>query len=129
MSELGDMLLDQLKHNEAATGSQCFEWKGADYPCTPSSIEEDAGLEEGGVAAEAQGLMFVRKELFTHAVPTADSMEVTADSNIILADGTARRPRSGDRITFKDRVFRVLQVLESVTTDTHYKLVYGIHTR
>jgi hypothetical protein len=97
---------------------------GAEIPCVPSSEEMSIEVEIGPLVEMLQHVVRVRK---THFV-TADNTMITVDSDVILADNSTARPRSGGAGYrtggFRGKTYRVLKVAED-PSGAYFKIWLG----
>lgn len=97
---LSDTIAQSLKSIESFLGNVKFTWKGNEYLCSTSGIGKGASLAEGGILAESDVVLVVRKEIFPNGI----------------------YPETDDLITFKGETYKVESVRANAS-DTFLRLM------
>lgn len=97
---------------------------GRELPWIPNMEGVSSEIQIGPHVEVIQASGNILKRYFV----TADTTEVTADSEVILADNSTARPRPGGTATraagFRGKTYRVLKVWED-TSGAYFKIILG----
>lgn len=103
----------------AYAGEHC-RFRGSTLSCLASSESRGTILTSGGKELEIQLTLYLLKEDLIAAFRSqgysqeppvsGDSAVVTADTDAVTADDSTVMPRTGEKITYKEREYRIAQV-------------------
>lgn len=110
--------------------NQC-RFRGATLPCTATTEWRGTILTSGGKELEIQLTLFILKEDLiaaffsqTYNTPTSTGAEdsvQTADADTPLSDDATTMPKTGEKIWYKERAYKIGQV-RTESADTVYRL-------
>ena len=80
-------------------------------PCVPGSLSDSTIVAIGPLQEQVSQVLYVRTGHFI----SADSTEITVDSDFFTADNSNARPRSGKTCLFRGRTLRIITVVEDPT--------------
>src|SRR3989442_511842 len=109
-----------LRELEILTGSETFNWRGAEVLCVARSLMSTTQWDVGGLVDNSTDRLYVRRGNFL----TADSTLVTVDSELWTADSDMPVPVSGKTITFRGKLWRINSAREGATR-AHLELDIG----
>lgn len=80
-------------------------------PCVPGSLSDSTTVAIGPLIESISLVLNVRTGHFI----SADSTEITVDSDFFTADNSSAKPRSGKTCTFRGKTWRVLTTADDAT--------------
>ena len=89
-------------------------------PCIPNTVSDSTLVQIGPQAEQVSFVVFVRTGHFI----SADSTEITVDSDFFTADNSAARPIAQKICQFRGRTFQILSVAED-GTKAYLKIALG----
>jgi hypothetical protein len=89
-------------------------------PCVPGSLSDSTTVSIGPLAETISMVLNVRTGHFI----SADSTEITVDSDFFTADNSNARPKSGKTCVFRGRTMRVITTAED-STRAYIKVFLG----
>jgi hypothetical protein len=93
MTNLSDIISNDLNSISFDLGNPSFIWKNEEYICVPSGVSDNMDLGMGGLLDIQELVLNVRKSLFTDSI----------------------YPKSQDKITYKGIVYRIQNVRQDST--------------
>ncbi|MGQ0561067.1 MAG: hypothetical protein ACT443_04240 [Gemmatimonadota bacterium] len=111
MSLASDIALTGQSAENYAIHTLEFPRDGVSYPCSSGTERTETEYMEGGKFLNKFVTVFLRKVLLTPQ-HTADLEALTVDDNLKTVDDESVPPRSGMRVRYDRRDYRILRVTD-----------------